>query len=96
MISRPASIVASMAPMVVAFFLLLSKTSLALYTNTAVIGVCTGAITTLSVSTTIELFGTEKFGINHNIVIANIPIGSLLFGYLVALVYHKHGNGDGK
>ncbi|KAF5751315.1 hypothetical protein HS088_TW02G00328 [Tripterygium wilfordii] len=96
MISRPASIVASMAPMVIAFFLLLIKTNLALYISTAVIALCTGAITTLSVSTTTELFGAEKFSINHNIVIANIPIGSLLFGYSAALIYHKHANGHGK
>ncbi|KAF5751240.1 protein NUCLEAR FUSION DEFECTIVE 4-like [Tripterygium wilfordii] len=95
-ISRPACIVTSMASMVIAFFLLLSKTSLALYISTAVIGLSTGAITTLSVSTTTELFGTERFSINHNIVIANIPIGSLLFGYSAAVIYHKHANGAGK
>ncbi|MED6192728.1 hypothetical protein PIB30_012898 [Stylosanthes scabra] len=53
-ISRPASMVAMMAPTAGAFFLLLNKTHLALYTSTAIIGVCTGAITSISVSTTKE------------------------------------------
>uniref|UniRef100_A0A2C9VU26 Uncharacterized protein n=1 Tax=Manihot esculenta TaxID=3983 RepID=A0A2C9VU26_MANES len=49
-----------------------------------------------SVSTTTGLFGTKNFSINHNLVVANIPIGSFIFGYLSALLYHKEGNEDGK
>ncbi|KAG4966432.1 hypothetical protein JHK85_041407 [Glycine max] len=89
--------VALMAPTAGAFFLLLNKTHLALYVSTAIIGVCTGAITSISVSTTTELFGTKNFSVNHNVVVANIPVGSLLFGYLAAFVYHKGGHhGHGK
>ncbi|MED6138026.1 hypothetical protein PIB30_070495 [Stylosanthes scabra] len=95
-ISRPASMVAMMAPTAGAFFLLLNKTHLALYTSTAIIGVCTGAITSISVSTTSELFGTNNFSVNHNVVVANIPMGSFLFGYSAALVYHNQGNHHGK
>ncbi|KAG4955040.1 hypothetical protein AAZX31_14G186400 [Glycine max] len=96
-ISRPATMVALMAPTAGAFFLLLNKTHLALYVSTAIIGVCTGAITSISVSTTTELFGTKNFSVNHNVVVANIPVGSLLFGYLAAFVYHKGGHhGHGK
>ncbi|KAG5122676.1 hypothetical protein JHK84_041016 [Glycine max] len=84
--------VALMAPTAGAFFLLLNKTHLALYVSTAIIGVCTGAITSISVSTTTELFGTKNFSVNHNVVVANIPVGSLLFGYLAAFVYHKGGH----
>ncbi|KAE9596076.1 hypothetical protein Lal_00030595 [Lupinus albus] len=91
-ISRPASMAAMMAPTAGAFFLLMNKTHIALYTSTAIIGVCTGAITSISVSTTTELFGTKNFSVNHNVVVANIPIGSFLFGYLAALVYHKEGH----
>lgn len=98
MIPSPASIAALMAPMAGAFMLLLNKTNIALYTSTAVIGVCSGAITSISVATTTELFGTKNFSVNHNLVVANIPIGSFLFGYLAALVYDKEGNNayDGK
>ncbi|XP_061354308.1 protein NUCLEAR FUSION DEFECTIVE 4 isoform X1 [Gastrolobium bilobum] len=95
-ISRPASMVALMAPTAGAFFLLLNKTHVALYISTAIIGVCTGAITSISVSTTTELFGPKNFSVNHNVVVANIPIGSFLFGYLAALIYRKEGHGHGK
>ncbi|KAJ1384511.1 Nodulin-like [Sesbania bispinosa] len=90
-ISRPASMVAVMGPTAGAFFLLLNKTDLALYTSTAIIGVCTGVITSIAVSTTAELFGTKHFSVNHNVVVANIPMGSFLFGYSAALVYRKEG-----
>lgn len=92
MIPSPASIGALMAPMAGAFMLLLNETNVALYTSTAIIGVCSGAITSISVATTTELFGTKNFSVNHNIVVANIPIGSFLFGYLAALVYRKEGH----
>jgi len=95
-ISRPASMMVLMAPTAGAFFLLLNKTHLALYVSTAIIGVCTGAITSIAVSTTTELFGTKNFSVNHNVVVANIPVGSLLFGYLAATVYHKGVNENGK
>lgn len=96
MISRTASIVALMVPMAGAFILLLNTTNFALCVSTAIIGICTGAITTLSVATTTELFGTKNFSVNHNVVVANIPIGSFLYGYLAALIYHKESNGHGR
>ncbi|KAJ1412241.1 Nodulin-like [Sesbania bispinosa] len=95
-ISRPASMVALMAPIAGAFFLLLNKTHLALYISTAIIGVCTGAITSISVSTTTELFGTKNFSVNHNVLVANIPVGSFLFGYMAAIIYHMEGHEHGK
>lgn len=95
-ISRPATIVAVMAPTTFAFFLLLNKTDIALYTSTAVIGVSTGAITSTAISTTTELFGTKNFSVNHNVVVANIPMGSFLFGYSAALIYRGEGNEHGK
>ncbi|KAF5470363.1 hypothetical protein F2P56_010882 [Juglans regia] len=93
-ISRPASIAALMAPTAGAFFLLVSKTNLSLQVSTAIIGVCCGAITSVAVSTTTELFGTKNFSVNHNVVVVNIPIGSFLFGYLAAILYSKEGKGD--
>lgn len=91
-ISRPAFMLAVMVPTSGAFFLLLNKTNLALYLSTAVIGVCTGAITSIAVSTTTELFGTKHFSVNHNVVVANIPIGSFIFGYSAALIYRNEGH----
>lgn len=87
---------ALMAPTAGAFFFLLNSTDLALYTSSAIIGVCTGAVTSISVSTTTELFGTKNFSVNHNVVVANIPVGSFLFGFMAALLYRKEEDGDGK
>ncbi|KAI4316008.1 hypothetical protein L6164_024028 [Bauhinia variegata] len=95
-ISRPASIMVLMAPTTGAFFLLLNKSDLILYVSTAIIGVCTGAITSIAVSTTTELFGAKNFSVNHNVLVANIPMGSFLFGYLAALLYRKEGQVHGK
>ncbi|KAI9108517.1 hypothetical protein K1719_020401 [Acacia pycnantha] len=91
-ISRPASMVPLMAATSASFFLLLNRKDLSLYMSTAMIGISTGAITSIAVSTTTELFGTKNFSVNHNVVVANIPIGSFLFGISAALVYRKHGS----
>lgn len=97
MIPGPASILAAMVPMAAAFFLLMTnKSNLSLHFSTAIIGFSTGVITAISVSTTTELFGPKHFGVNHNIVVANIPLGSFLFGGLAALLYRKEGDGHGK
>ncbi|XP_019161908.1 PREDICTED: protein NUCLEAR FUSION DEFECTIVE 4-like isoform X2 [Ipomoea nil] len=90
-ISRPASIAATMVPMCGAFFLLLHGSHISLYVSTAVIGICAGAITSIAVSTTTELFGAHNFGVNHNILVTNIPIGSFLFGDMAALIYKREG-----
>ncbi|KAF7833814.1 protein NUCLEAR FUSION DEFECTIVE 4 [Senna tora] len=91
-ISRPGCMVALIAPTAGAFFLLLNKTETALYISTGIIGVCSGAITSICVSTTSELFGTKNFSVNHNVVVANIPIGSFLFGFSSAILYHKEAD----
>lgn len=92
MVSRPGLIATLAAPIAGSFFLLLNPTNLSLYIGTAVIGVCTGAISSISVLTTTELFGTKNFSVNHNVLVANIPIGSFLFGYLAAILYRKEGS----
>lgn len=92
MVSKPTSIAILTTPMAGAFFFLLFTHNIWLYISTAIIGVCTGAISAIAVSTTTELFGAKNFNVNHNIVVANIPIGSFLFGYLAAVLYQKEGN----
>ncbi|KAL2924550.1 Protein NUCLEAR FUSION DEFECTIVE 4, partial [Bienertia sinuspersici] len=97
MVPGPASILVSMVPMAASFFLLMiNGSNLSLHVSTAIIGFSTGIITAISVSTTTELFGPKHFGVNHNIVVANIPLGSFLFGGLAAILYHKNGDGHGK
>lgn len=86
---------AMMIPMSGSFFLLLlSKNNLCLSISTAIIGICTGAITSISVPTTTELFGSKNLGINHNILVTNIPIGSFLFGDFAALIYKNKANSE--
>ena len=82
-----------MAPMGGAFLLLLNSSTLSLYIGTAIIGACSGAVTSIAVSATPELFGTKNFAVNHNVVVTNIPIGSFLFGYFAAVLYQGGGGG---
>ncbi|XP_050284359.1 protein NUCLEAR FUSION DEFECTIVE 4-like isoform X6 [Quercus robur] len=97
-ISRPALVAILMVPEAAAFILLLSSANTSLFISTAIIGTCTGAISSIAISITAELFGTVNFPVNHNIMVANIPLGSLVFGQLASHVYHKEGvlSGDGK
>ncbi|KAG0468161.1 hypothetical protein HPP92_017489 [Vanilla planifolia] len=91
MVSRTGFIAAMMVPMVGAFFLLLNTSNLVLYISTAAIGACSGAITSIAISATAELFGEHHFAVNHNILITNIPIASFFFGYLAAVLYQREG-----
>jgi hypothetical protein len=84
-----------MAPMAAAFFMLLNPGNFFLYASTAIIGTCTGAITSVAVSATSELFGTKNFGVNHNILVSNIPVGSLCFGYFAAFLYQREAAARG-
>ncbi|XP_057842756.1 protein NUCLEAR FUSION DEFECTIVE 4 [Cryptomeria japonica] len=87
-VGRPGWMCLALIPMPPSFFYLATTDSAAsLYLSTAIIGLCTGFIIATSVSTTPELFGTNSFGVNHNILVANIPLGTLLFGYMAALIY---------
>lgn len=58
--------------------------------GTALIGLSSGFIFAAAVSITSELFGPESVGVNHNILITNIPIGSLVYGFLAATVYDSN------
>lgn len=98
--STPVSMAVSLVAMVASFLLLLIDSDIALYVSTAMIGIFSGALTSLSVTMTAELFGTKHFGVNHNIVVGSIPLGSFTFGMLAAKVYRDgaalYGNDDGK
>ncbi|VAH81307.1 unnamed protein product [Triticum turgidum subsp. durum] len=94
-ISRTGSMASLMAPMACAFFLLLNPGSVFLYASTAIIGTCTGAITSVAVSATSELFGAKNFGVNHNVLVSNIPVGSLCFGYFSAFLYQREAGARG-
>ncbi|KAL2901047.1 Protein NUCLEAR FUSION DEFECTIVE 4, partial [Bienertia sinuspersici] len=83
----------ALTPTPIAFFLLTgtgSGSALALKVGTAMIGLSSGFIFAAAVSITSELFGPLSLGVNHNILITNIPIGSLLYGLLAAVVYDSN------
>ncbi|RXH71118.1 hypothetical protein DVH24_015740 [Malus domestica] len=81
----------ALLPTPVAFLLLASSSSsFALHTGTALIGLSSGFIFAAAVSITSELFGPNSVGVNHNMLITNIPIGSLVYGLLAAIVYDSN------
>ncbi|KAI3439731.1 Nodulin-like domain-containing protein [Psidium guajava] len=86
--ARTGWLTVALLPTSVAFSLLAaSSNSIALYSSTALIGLSSGFIFAAAVSITSELFGPNSVGVNHNILITNIPIGSLFYGLLAAIVY---------
>ncbi|KAF3557096.1 hypothetical protein F2Q69_00016951 [Brassica cretica] len=94
--SSPVSMAVSLVAMVASFLLLLIDSDIALYVSTGMIDVVSGALTSLSVTMTAELFGTKHFGVNHNIVVGSIPIGSFAFGLFAAKVYRDGASLDGR
>lgn len=84
----------ALLPTPIAFFLLAGASSsvLALHAGTALIGLSSGFIFAAAVSITSELFGPNSVGVNHNILITNIPLGSLLYGLLAAVIYDANAS----
>ncbi|CAH8331336.1 unnamed protein product [Eruca vesicaria subsp. sativa] len=84
----------ALLPTPIAFFLLAisSLHQTTLQTATALIGLSSGFIFAAAVSITSELFGPNSVGVNHNILITNIPIGSLLYGFIAASIYEANAN----
>ncbi|KAK4738388.1 hypothetical protein R3W88_002085 [Solanum pinnatisectum] len=89
--ARTAWLAFALIPTPLAFFLLvLSGSKAALSAATALVGLSSGFVFSAAVSITSELFGPKSAGVNHNILITNIPLGSLLYGLLAALVYEAN------
>ncbi|KAK2427403.1 protein NUCLEAR FUSION DEFECTIVE [Trifolium repens] len=90
----------ALIPTPIAFVLLASSDSAAaLNIGTALIGLSSGFIFAAAVAVTSELFGPNGLSVNHNILITNIPIGSLVYGFMAALIYDANaisapGNGN--
>lgn len=90
--ARTGWLAAALVPMPMAFFLMWKlHDENTLVAGTAVIGLSSGFIFAAAVSVTSELFGPNSIGVNHNILITNIPLGSLLYGQIAALVYDANG-----
>ncbi|KAK6934827.1 hypothetical protein RJ641_034984, partial [Dillenia turbinata] len=88
----------ALLPTPIAYFLLVaSSSSAALHTGTALIGLSSGFIFASAVSVTAKPFGPNNEDVNYNILITNIPVGSMIYGLLAALVYdsiasYRHQN----
>ncbi|PIN04287.1 hypothetical protein CDL12_23173 [Handroanthus impetiginosus] len=81
----------ALIPTPTAFLLLVSSnTKATLIAATALIGLSSGFVFSAAVSITSELFGPNRAGVNHNILITNIPLGSLLYSLLAALIYEAN------
>ncbi|XP_071727412.1 protein NUCLEAR FUSION DEFECTIVE 4-like [Rutidosis leptorrhynchoides] len=81
----------SLVPMPIAYLVLvLSGGYSGLSVSTGLIGISSGFVFSSAVSITSELFGSKSSGINHNILITNIPLGSLLYGILGGVIYEHH------
>lgn len=78
----------ALLPTPIAFSLLVASGSMAaLHASAALIGLSSGFLFSATVAITSELFGPNSTGVNHNILITNIPLGSLLYGLLAATNY---------
>ncbi|KAF8081815.1 hypothetical protein N665_0866s0020 [Sinapis alba] len=90
-LTRTAWFTISLLPTPLAFFILAySSNTLLLQVATALIGLSSGFVFAAAVSVTSDLFGRNSVGVNQNILITNIPIGSLVYGYMAGSVYDKH------
>ncbi|KDP39602.1 hypothetical protein JCGZ_02622 [Jatropha curcas] len=89
--ARTGWLAVALVPTPIAFFLLVASGSeAALRACTAMVALSSGFVFSAAVSVTSELFGPNSAGVNHNILITNIPIGSLLYGLLAAIVYDSN------
>ncbi|KVH89304.1 Major facilitator superfamily domain, general substrate transporter [Cynara cardunculus var. scolymus] len=89
--ARTGRLTLAIVPIPIAFLVLvLSDSKIALHTATGLMGISCGFLISTAISITSELFGSKSSGINHNILITNIPLGSLLYGLLAALIYDSN------
>ncbi|KAI3681158.1 hypothetical protein L6452_35942 [Arctium lappa] len=89
--ARTGRLTLAIVPIPIAFLMLvLSDSKIALHIATGLMGISCGFLISTAISITSELFGPKSSGINHNILITNIPLGSLLYGLLAALIYDAH------
>ncbi|XP_047321133.1 protein NUCLEAR FUSION DEFECTIVE 4-like [Impatiens glandulifera] len=89
LLSKPALIAFIMIPMPASYFLLTSESSISLYISTVILGACYGALYSITLATSCEIFEHQNSTLSQNLVLTNIPFGTLLFGQIAALLYDK-------
>ncbi|CAI8592463.1 unnamed protein product [Vicia faba] len=96
-IARTGWFATALVPTPIAFILLaISGTKTVLQLSRSLIGLSSGFVFSAAVSITSELFGPNSVGVNHNILITNIPLGSCLYGLLAALIYDSKATSSGQ
>ncbi|KAH6831256.1 Major facilitator superfamily protein [Perilla frutescens var. hirtella] len=93
--ARTGWLAVALLPTPIAFALLCALGGNGLVAGTVLIGLSSGFIFAAAVSITSELFGPDSAGVNHNILITNIPIGSLVYGFVAAVVYDSNATRPG-
>ncbi|XP_004289856.1 PREDICTED: protein NUCLEAR FUSION DEFECTIVE 4-like [Fragaria vesca subsp. vesca] len=83
-IPRPLWNAASQILMAVGYILLAIAVPGSLYIGSIVVGICYGIRLAITVPTASELFGLKYYGLIYNVLILNLPLGSLLFSGLLA------------
>lgn len=87
-IPRPLWNAASQILMAFGYIILALAVPGCLYIGSIVVGICYGIRLAITVPTASELFGLKYYGLIYNILILNLPIGSLLFsGLLAGILY---------
>ncbi|XP_047338298.1 protein NUCLEAR FUSION DEFECTIVE 4-like [Impatiens glandulifera] len=93
--SRTGWLAMSIVPLPFAFLILIiSGSKVVLCVATAIVGLSSGFVFAAAVSVTSELFGPNSAGVNHNLLITNIPMGSVMLGLLAAVVYDANIQGS--
>ncbi|XP_062023023.1 protein NUCLEAR FUSION DEFECTIVE 4-like [Rosa rugosa] len=83
-IPRPLWNAASQILMAVGYILLAIAMPGSLYIGSMVVGICYGVRLAITVPAASELFGLKYYGLIYNVLILNLPLGSLLFSGLLA------------
>ncbi|KAG8368105.1 hypothetical protein BUALT_Bualt15G0010600 [Buddleja alternifolia] len=81
---RPVWNAASQIVMAIGYILTAMAMPGSLYIGSIVVGICYGVRLAVTVPTASELFGLKYYGLIYNILILNLPLGSLLFSGLLA------------
>ncbi|MCO5571623.1 hypothetical protein L7F22_025369 [Adiantum nelumboides] len=89
-VPRPVLLAASQLVMVLGYLILAAGMAGSLYMGSIVVGVCYGVRLAVSVPVTSEMFGLKILGIMYNLLILNLPLGSVLLSSLLAGFLYDH------
>ncbi|GAV90458.1 Nodulin-like domain-containing protein [Cephalotus follicularis] len=81
---RPLWNAASQILMAVGYIIMALALPGSLYIGSIVVGICYGVRLAITVPTASELFGLKYYGLVYNVLVLNLPLGSLLFSGLLA------------